>query len=401
LECSPSHRLSNYRLRLIGVAVILVTIAAAGLAILDLRQYAINTYQQEMKNLGVAFAEQTARNLQSVDLVLDQVRERVLGSGVTTPEQFERLLASEELHQFLAERLKNLPQADLLSLIGADGKLVNYSRQWPVPAVDLSGRDYVHALRTHTDSTSLFSGPAKSRSTGAWQVYMVRRITGAHGELIGAILAAIRTDYLEAFYKAITLQASGSAMVLARDGTILARHPHTENMIGKKMPAEAPWYGLVAAGGGLYRSPGYVDGIARVVSVHPLQNYPIVVDVTIAEDAALAHWRRQSMFIGLGAFCAVLGFAVLFRALDVQFRQLEENRANLEAKTLDLQQTADALRESEGSPQRKIAAARNDPRTYGRGDTYDRWRTPGPDLQPAGHRDHGFPIRANGVVSLL
>jgi signal transduction histidine kinase/DNA-binding response OmpR family regulator/HPt (histidine-containing phosphotransfer) domain-containing protein len=348
MQSTAGHRLVNHRLGLIGVVVILIIVAAAGLATWDLRQEAIKTYQQEMSNLGVAFAEQTARNLQSVDLVLDQMQERIRDSGVTTPAQFKLLLAGEDWHGFLADRLKNLPQSDLLGLIGADGKLVNYSRQWPAPAIDLSERDYVRALLLHADPSTLFVGPEKSRSSGGWQVYMIRRITGAHGEFVGAALAVIRTDYLEAFYKSIVLQESGSVTVLARDGTILARYPHTENMMGKKLPIDAPWYARVAAGGGLYQSPGYVDGIARVVSVHPLRNYPIVVDVTIAENAALAHWRRQSMFIALGAFCAVLGFAVLFRALGAQFRQLEKNRASLEARTSELQQTADALRESQG-----------------------------------------------------
>ena len=43
---------------LIGMAVVLITITAAALTVWDLRQQAIRSYQQEMRNLGVAFAEQ-------------------------------------------------------------------------------------------------------------------------------------------------------------------------------------------------------------------------------------------------------------------------------------------------------------------------------------------------------
>jgi signal transduction histidine kinase/CheY-like chemotaxis protein len=325
---------------LIGIAVILITIAAAGLTIWDLRRDAINTYQQEMRNLGVAFAEQTSGTLQAVDLVLHGVEERLHSEPVKTVEQFEVLLATEDIHRFLADQLTNLPQADLIGLIGANGNLVNGSRGWPVPATDLANRDYMEHIRLHDGSTAFFSAPTKNPGNGAWTVDLVRRLSGPHGEFLGAVLAGIRTGYLEAFYKAITLHASGSAMVLRRDGTIVARHPHTEDMMGKKMPAESPWYRLVAEGGGTYRSPGYIDGITRVVSVHPLRDYPLVVDVTIAEHAALAHWRRQSTFIGVGAFCAVLGLVLLFWVLGRQFRQLEENRASL-------QHTADALQKSE------------------------------------------------------
>jgi hypothetical protein len=86
-----------------------MTFLAAGLTIWDLRQEAMKTYSKEIENLGVAFAEQTSRTLQAVDLVLDRVKDRVLGSAIETPAQFEQLLAGRKWRQFLADRLKNLP----------------------------------------------------------------------------------------------------------------------------------------------------------------------------------------------------------------------------------------------------------------------------------------------------
>ena len=199
---------SNSRLNLIGVAVVCMTILAAGLTIWDLRQEAIKTYTEEIQNLGVAFAEQTSRMLQAIDLVLDQTKDRVLGSGVEKPEQFERLLAGSKWHQFLADRLKSLPQADSLALIGADGKLLNTSRRWPVPDSDFSNRDFIEYFRLHDDPTSFLAVPVKSHSSGAWAIFTARRISGPGGEFLGTIVATIRTDYLEAFCKAIARSAN-------------------------------------------------------------------------------------------------------------------------------------------------------------------------------------------------
>jgi hypothetical protein len=36
------------------------------------------------------------------------------------------------VHRFLGDRLKNLPQADGIFLIDADGRAVNGSRTWPI-----------------------------------------------------------------------------------------------------------------------------------------------------------------------------------------------------------------------------------------------------------------------------
>ena len=60
------HPPSNRRLNLIGLAVVCMTILAAGLTIWDLRREAIKIYTEEIENLGVAFAEQTSRTLQAV-----------------------------------------------------------------------------------------------------------------------------------------------------------------------------------------------------------------------------------------------------------------------------------------------------------------------------------------------
>jgi len=341
------HPPSNRRLNLIGLAVVFMTLMVALLTIWDLRREAMKTYTEEIENLGVAFAEQTSRTLQAVDLVLDQVKDRVLGSGVETPAQFEQLLSGRKWHQFLADRLKNLPQADALALIDADGKRINASRRRAVSAADFSDHDFIAYFRLHDEPTSFLGMPVKNRTNSGWTIVVARRISGPGGEFLGTIVATIRTDYLEEFYKAITLPELGPVTVLRQDGTIFARYPRLEeNIIGQKMAAGSPWHRL-AESGGVFRPEEDATGITWVESVHPLADYPLVVDVTISEAAALANWRRQSTFIAIGAVCAGLGFIVLFRELGTQFRELEQNRASLELNTIELQQTADALRKSE------------------------------------------------------
>ena len=100
-------------------------------------------------------------------------------------------------------------------------------------------------------------------------------------------------------------------------------------MIGQKISAGSPWDRL-AGSGGIFRLEEDAAAITWVESVHPVANYPLVVDVAISEAAALANWRRESTLIAIGAVCAVLGFIVLFRELGAQFRELEQNRASLE-----------------------------------------------------------------------
>jgi len=338
---------SSRRLSIAGIALIVVTILTAALTVWDLREEADTSSRQDLANLGIVLVEQTSRSMQAIDLVLQETQNAVLAAGVETPEKFGRLMATQAIHETLSERLKNLPQASAITLVGADGKLVNFSRSWPIPEIDVSDRDYYRYLSEHDDRTAFVSYPIRNKSNGAWTFYLARRVSGPGGEFLGIVLGAMELHYIEEFYKAITSRDGGSVTLLNRDGTILVRYPRIDDKIAEKMPLDSPWYPIVEQGGGTYRSPGYLDGIVRVVSVHPLADYPLVVNVTMSEEAALANWRRQSTFISIGAVCIALGFLALFRALSAQFHELEQNRASLELNTTELQQTADALRKSE------------------------------------------------------
>jgi signal transduction histidine kinase len=254
-----------------------MTVAVAGLTIWHWREEAMKTSTQQIQNLGVVFAEQTSHTLQTVDLVLGEARERIVGLGLATAEEFERQLGGEEWHHFLVDRLKNLPQAGALALVAADGKLVNTSRRRSAAATDLSDLGFAEYFRLHNEATSYFSKPVKTRNNGAWQIFVARRINSPTGDYLGTVVATIQTDYLDAFYKAVGLQESGP----------------------------------------------------------------------LSEAEALANWRQEAIFIAIGALCTILGFVVLFRTLGTQLRELERSRANLETKTSELQETADALRESE------------------------------------------------------
>ena len=115
--------------------------------------------------------------------------------------------------------------------------------------------------------------------------------------------------------------------------------------MGNKIVATSPWYQTVADGG-TYRTAGYIEGVPLIVSVEPVREYPLAVNVAISMEAALATWRRQSLIIALGTLVAVLAFAALFRALALQFRRLEQNSAELTEKTLELEAYSKELKRS-------------------------------------------------------
>jgi PAS domain-containing protein len=249
-------------------------------------------------------------------------------------------MGTETVHDFLTERLKGLPQASAIALVNDAGRLVNFSHPWPVPVMDVSEREYFRHLRDHPAPAPFIGPPVRSKVNGAWTIAIARRVSGPGGEFLGIVASFVEARYFEDFYQAINTNKGESIGLFRHDGTVLARYPHIEKMIGEKISTKSPWYENVASGGGTYRTPGYIGEIPRIISVQPISEYPLAVTVGISEEVALAPWRRQSIIIAVGALGAVIGFGILFRVLAGQLRRLEH-------RTTELAEVAEALRGSE------------------------------------------------------
>jgi signal transduction histidine kinase len=143
------------------------------------------------------------------------------------------------------------------------------------------------------------------------------------------VQAMIELRYFDDFYDTISLPEKGSVSIYRQDGLALFRHPAIPETLGGYIPKSSPWYDMVAKGGGTYEAPGYIDGVTREMSIGPVKGYPLVLAVTIPKHTALAAWRRQASFIGIGAAGAVIVFAILFGSLAIQFRRIEHSKQEL------------------------------------------------------------------------
>ena len=294
------------------------------MTIWQLRSDAIENAETDAGNLATVLAEQTARSVQSIDLVITELKQQIERDGIATPNDFRRLVGTEAIHRILSEYLGRLRQVDVIAILDKDGAIVNSTRSWPPPQAALSDRDYFQHFQTTADEKLFISLPTVSRVTGISSQYFSKRIATADGEFAGLILVAVNTEYFQHIYSSVNLLNGMSFLLLRNDGTMLMRHPYLVDRPGKKMPANALWYPVVERGGGYYRSPGYIDDEARLVAVRPLREYPLVVDVSISESAALATWRNRSTLIGGGVLFAVLCGAFLLRALAAKFGEIEQ-----------------------------------------------------------------------------
>ncbi|MGA8400885.1 MAG: histidine kinase dimerization/phospho-acceptor domain-containing protein, partial [Stellaceae bacterium] len=323
-----SHR-ANHRVYVIGLFCVAITIAAACLAVGLLRRDQINQQMNDGNNLAIVLAAQAARTVQAVDLVVQETRAMTLRAGVKDPDDMRTLMGTQDVHQFLASRLHSLPQANSLALLDNTGTIVNFSHTWPVPVIHADDRDFFTYLRDHDDPNPVIGSPVVNRFTNAWVIMVARRIDGPNGEFLGVVCGVVEARYFEDFYHEVRTGESASASLFRSDGLLLSRYPRIEEAIGRALPHESGWYAMLAKGGGAYLTTGYFDNVGRIISVHPVSDYPLAVSVGIDEAVALAPWRRETLIIAIGTLGAVVGFGFLFRVLGVQFHRVEERSNEL------------------------------------------------------------------------
>jgi PAS domain-containing protein len=355
--------LASKRLIVVGTVLLLAMVAAVGVAVWNMRVVALEDARQNDAKLGRAIAEQTARSIQAVDLILLQLRGQITAQTGLSPATFTTTLQTQAVQQELNRLQHSLPQAAGFSIIDAQGHLVNFSHRWPVPSTDVSDRDYFQYFRNRDDPNSFVSRVVVSRPTGEWTFFIARRIDGSHGQFLGVLLGSFDLVYFEDFFRSLTEGGDLGVALLQRDGCLITSFP-ADAAIGRALRAHNFAWNRIAASGqaGFFETEGVLRPGERLVSVNPLRDYPLVVDVAVSKARALAHWRQQATLAVLGTACAVLCMVLLLRALTLQLRRLErsetslaERNANLEAARRRMESQAEALRASEADLAEKSA----------------------------------------------
>jgi diguanylate cyclase (GGDEF)-like protein len=313
----------------VGIGLISLFVLAIGLTIWALRVDAIRDAHNDTGNIAVVLGGQIARSIQSVDIVLSDIRDQSIEVRTEAPEQRDQRMRTHDFYELLKAHLGRLPQADIIALIDKDGRVINSTSQWPPPSTDVADRDYFQHLKNENDAGPYISSLMLNRNSGRRTIFFSKRINGPGDDFLGVALIGVSLRYFEDIYKAITPLRDQTFLLARTDGTILVRYPDAIDRFDQKMPAQSPWYDLVASGGGSYRSPGYFDGGARFVSVRPLHDYHLVLDVAVTEAAALASWYGRATLIGCGTSLALACWALLLRLSSKQLRGLFKSESEL------------------------------------------------------------------------
>jgi len=200
------------------------------------------------------------------------------------------------LHTLLVMRAAELPQINGLFIYDEHGRPVASSQPTLLRIFNYSDREYFIFHRTHADTWSHIGVPVISRSMGQWVIPVSRRINKADGSFGGVVVASLNVEFFSAFYDRFQIGKHGAVTLVSNDGVMMVRRPREESTPGKNMSKSELFllYKQQHVGTAFIKSSQ--DGIVRLNSFRPLENYPLFVGAALSKGEILADWWRDTFW---------------------------------------------------------------------------------------------------------
>ncbi|MBR0783184.1 bifunctional diguanylate cyclase/phosphodiesterase [Bradyrhizobium iriomotense] len=319
-----------------GTLLIAAIAVGATLMAQNFRERALRNSGRELENTVLMLAHHFDQQLQDFAVIQKDFVDHVRAIGISSADDYRKRLSGQDIHRMLRSKIEALPYIGGVNIIDADANVINSSTAWPAPKVNVADRAYFRTFKYDPYSPDVLIEPLHSRISGAWTILIVRKIVGPNGEFMGVVGRGIEPANFEKFFESVVLGEGATISMLHRDGTLLARYPHSSELMGRNFKTGPFEYQRVFGldhFAGRFMSP--VDGEDRLIASHALPHFPILMMATTTRAAALTDWREQiGILISVAASSALAIAGVL---IAIVRKLLEQHRLSRERLTLEKQ----------------------------------------------------------------
>lgn len=319
-------------------ALLVASVAVGTGVIIDRsRDKAIQSSQRELESTALLLARHFDRQLRDFEAVQESFALEVDGS-VGTAEEFRQRLSTVSVHELLRAKVNESLDFSGVNIFDVNGDYINSSERWPVPPRNISDRAYFKAFKSEATLLPLIIEVVNSRISSGQTVVLARKLSNSHGELVGLITRSISPQILEDFLSSVELRAGASIALHHTDGTVVARFPHVDGLVGRSL-ANVPVFSQMLSTdfhSAILNSP--IDGEERLVSARLLGSYPLLIVATVPISTVLADWHTQTRSLieaaGLAGIVICLMLSFVTRYLQAQHRRLDVAVSNMKQALL-------------------------------------------------------------------
>lgn len=297
----------------------------------------IGNAERATRHLAFVMAELAEQSLTVNQLVIESMLDWVAEEGVGTEAQYREVASSRGFYERLIGRTAKLPTIDVATFIATDGTVLNYTRSYPPPAINLADRDYFIEQMAGDEPTFSLGKSVRNRGTGDWTFYLAKDVRGSAGGKLGVVITGAGVPYFASQFRRMLrrhkggdLRSGDAAFLLRNDGVLLAA-TSDDSLLGSRI---FPQQGinesnplLPDAAGVLGVAPGSLSAMSR------LGTFPAYVVAVTDPAPFLIEWKQTVWaMVSAGALLTVLAVAIgwrhfhLVQARDRMLRQEGERR---------------------------------------------------------------------------
>jgi signal transduction histidine kinase/CheY-like chemotaxis protein len=279
---TPGRAIGQLRLLLISAYLLPVCLYALA-AFLTYRAFVADAWDR-IERTADAATEHTSKVFATDELVLDRIAERV------APMSWDEIAKSPDVHAFLIEMKRSLPQAQAIGIIGPDRRVLNTNYAFPAPVLYQVNRKM---LPVHRDGSGdlyvsdVTHGPRTGRLLFAVSRHKPNPDASADA---GDINIATDPEELAKGYETLAGEPGVHITLFRADGAVLARNPSPREPF--QYPADSDIMRAVKsdAAFGFIAGRSTIEGRDRFLFYKAVAGYPVYVAASYDKNAIIEHW---------------------------------------------------------------------------------------------------------------
>ncbi|MEB0092420.1 sensor domain-containing diguanylate cyclase [Pseudomonas sp. CCI4.2] len=298
-------------------------------------------YQAEIatSNLSKSLAQQAEDTFDEADVVLIDLVERIENDGLG-PAQIRRI------ERLLAKHVVEAHQLQGVFYFDRTGRWIISSFGIKPASANNSDREYFQYHQQNTNLGPHIGRAVRSRTTNDWVIPISRRVNDKSGNFDGVVLATLNMKYFDQFFDSFNMDNKGAIFLSMTDGTILARRPFTDDVIGKSLAKGQVFSDYLSKStSGTAMVTSIIDKVTRLYGYRQLEKYPLVVAAAISEESLLDEWRQnsfKSIIIIISAVMANILFGILL-VQQIRFGLQAEAKMRIAQSSLEKLALQDSL----------------------------------------------------------
>ena len=277
-------------------------------------------------NLARSLADQAHATIHSAATITADIAERLETDGASDE-------ALGRLNRILIKFVANASGITDFVVFSAAGDGIATSLT-PMPKVNVADRDYFVFQREHRDGRTFVGKPIRNRADGRWSFTVSQRFETRDGAFGGVVVAVIDCEAFRDSYSRFDVGPHGAIWLMNEDATLVARQPALPETIGQTF-GQSPFVSDYREHGpvGSTQQVSSPDAVSHLGSYRKVEDYPLVVFVTVSSDDMLKDWRNDALLALIAAACvsAVLGTIGWRLVIQVRLRD-QKDAANRESE---------------------------------------------------------------------